>query len=275
MIAGDGLKPILSETYMEGIKKIALEYAYYDEELYMDSDFTVIEPDNYSKQMFMKTIEKAEKTLGSKSEINAEQQAEVISSLFGLVDKDNEFSRMRMILSYKQNGNCIQVLREAVKQSVDIIAKAYNIKINDEKLLSYYTMPYEYAVSKKSIYALLEIIMTVVFFIILFAVIIFVRSFRKVALYGLVLAVASAFALEIDSLLSDILVGIAVVLFIGFGIVAAIFSKGGSSGGGSYRSSRSSRRSGGGFSFGGSSRSRSSRSFRGGGRSGGGGAFRR
>lgn len=85
---------------------------------------------------------------------------------------------------------------------------------------------------------------------------------------------ASAFALEIDSLLSDILVGIAVVLFIGFGIVAAIFSKGGSSGGGNYRSSRSSR-SGGRFSFGGSSRSRSSRSFGGGGRSGGGGAFRR
>lgn len=275
MIAGDGLKPILSESYMEGIKKIALEYAYHGEELYMDSSFTVIEPDNYSKQMFMKTIEKAEKTLGSKSEINAEQQAEVISSLLGLVDKDNELSRMRMILSYKENGNCIQVLREAVKQSVDIIAKAYNIKINDEKLLSYYTIPYEYEVSKKSIYALLEIIMTVVFFIILFAVIIFVRSFRKVALYGLVLAVASAFALEIDSLLSDILVGIAVVLFIGFGIVAAIFSKGGSSGGGSYRSSRSSRRSGGGFSFGGSSRSRSSRSFGGGGRSGGGGAFRR
>ena len=274
MIAGDGLKPILSESYMEGIKKIALEYAYHGEELYMDSSFTVIEPDNYSKQMFMKTIEKAEKTLGSKSEINAEQQAEVISSLLGLVDKDNELSRMRMILSYKENGNCIQVLREAVKQSVDIIAKAYNIKINDEKLLSYYTIPYEYEVSKKSIYALLEIIMTVVFFIILFAVIIFVRSFRKVALYGLVLAVASAFALEIDSLLSDILVGIAVVLFIGFGIVAAIFSKGGSSGGGSYRSSRSSR-SGGRFSFGGSSRSRSSRSFGGGGRSGGGGAFRR
>ncbi len=64
---------------------------------------------------------------------------------------------------------------------------------------------------------------------------------------------------------SDILVGIAVVLMIGFGIVSDIFSKNGSSGGGSYRSSRLSRRSGGGFSFGGSSRSRSS----------GGGAFRR
>lgn len=58
MIAGDGLKPILSETYMEGIKKIALEYAYYGEDLYMDSNFTVIEPDNYSKQMFMRNIEK-------------------------------------------------------------------------------------------------------------------------------------------------------------------------------------------------------------------------
>lgn len=275
MIAGNGLKSILSEYYMEGIKKIALEYAYHGEELYMDSDFTVIEPDNYSKQIFMRTIEKAERTVGYKSEVSVEKQAEVISSLLGLVDKDNELSRMRMILSYKENGNCIQVLREAVKQSADIITKAYNIKINDEKLLSYYTIPYEYGVSKKSIYALLEIIMTVVFFIILFAVIIFVRSFRKVALYGLVLAVASAFALEIDSLLSDILVGIAVVLMIGFGIVSDIFSKNGSSGGGSYRSSRSSRRSGGGFGFGGSSRSRSSRSFGGGGRSGGGGAFRR
>ena len=275
MIAGDGLKPILLETYMEGIKKIALEYAYHGEELYMDSDFTVIEPDNYSKQMFMKTIEKAEKTLGSKSEINAEQQAEVISSLLGLVDKDNELSRMRMILSYKQNGNGIQVLREAVKQSVDIIAKAYNIKINDEKLLSYYTIPYEYEVSKKSIYALIEIIMTAVFFIVLFAVIIFVRSFRMVALYGLVLAVASAFALDIGSFLTDILVGIVVVLMIGFGIVSDIFSKNGSSGGGSYRSSSPSRRSGSSSSFGGFSRSRSSRSFGGGGRSGGGGAFRR
>ncbi|WP_300707255.1 TPM domain-containing protein [uncultured Brachyspira sp.] len=273
MIAGNGLKSILSEYYMEDIKKIALEYAYHGEELYMDSDFTVIEPDNYSKQMFMRTIEKAEKTLGSKSEINAEQQAEVISSLLGLVDKDNELSRMRMILSYKQNGNCIQVLREAVKQSVDIIAKAYNIKINDEKLLSYYTIPYEYEVSKKSIYALLEIIMTAVFFIILFAVIIFVRSFRKVALYGLVLAVASAFALDIGSFLTDILVGIVVVLMIGFGIVSDIFSKNGSSGGGSYRSSSSSRRSGSSSSFGGFSRS--SRSFGGGGRSGGGGVFRR
>lgn len=85
----------------------------------------------------------------------------------------------------------------------------------------------------------------------------------------------SAFALEIDSLLSNILVGITVVVLIGFGIVVAILSKGGSSDGGSYCSSRSSRRRGGGFSFGGYSRSRSSRSFRGGGRSGGGGAFRR
>ncbi len=160
MIAGNGLKSILSEYYMEDIKKIALEYAYHGEELYMDSDFTVIEPDNYSKQIFMRTIEKAERTVGYKSEVSVEKQAEVISSLLGLVDKDNELSRMRMILSYKENGNCIQVLREAVKQSADIITKAYNIKINDEKLLSYYTIPYEYGVSKKSIYALLEIIMT-------------------------------------------------------------------------------------------------------------------
>ncbi len=115
--------------------------------------------------------------------------------------------------------------------------------------------------------------MTAVFFIVLFAVIIFVRSFRKVALYGLVLAVASAFALDIGSFLTDILVGIVVVLMIGFGIVSYIFSKNGSSGGGSYRSSSSSRRSGSSSSFGGFSRS--SCSFGGGGRSGGGGVFRR
>lgn len=99
------------------------------------------------------------------------------------------------------------------------------------------------------------------------------HSFRNVALYGLVLAVVSTFALDIGSFLIDILVGIAVVIIIGFEIVSDIFSKNGSSGGGSYRSSHSSMRSGSGSSFGGFSRS--SRSFGGGGRSGGGGAFRR
>ncbi len=142
MIAGNGLKSILSEYYMEDIKKIALEYAYHGEELYMDSDFTVIEPDNYSKQMLMRTIEKAERTVGYKSEVSVEKQAEIINNFLGFENKNNELYRMRMILSYKENGNCIQVLREAVKQSADIITKAYNIKIYDEKLLSYYTIPY-------------------------------------------------------------------------------------------------------------------------------------
>lgn len=273
MIAGDGLKSILSEYYMEDIKKIALEHAYHGEKLYMDSNLIIQEPDNYSKQMFMRTIEKAERTVGYKSEVSVEQQAEIINNLLGLENKDNELYRMRMILSYKENGNCIQVLREAVKQSADVIAKAYNIKIYDEKLLSYYTIPYEYEISQKSIYDLIEIIMTAVFFIVIFAIIIFVHSFRNVALYGLVLAVVSTFALDIGSFLIDILVGIAVVIIIGFEIVSDIFSKNGSSGGGSYRSSHSSMRSGSGSSFGGFSRS--SRSFGGGGRSGGGGAFRR
>lgn len=284
MIAGDGLKSILSESYMEDIKKIALEHAYHGEELYMDSNLIIQEPDNYSKQMFMRTIEKAERTVGYKIEVSVEKQEEIINNLLGFVNEDNELSRARMILSYKENGNCIQVLREAVKQSADVIAKAYNIKIYDEKLLSYYAIPYEHEISQKSIYALIEIIKAAVFFIVLFAVIIFVHSFRKVALYGLILAVVSAFVLDIDSFLTDILVGIAVVLIIGFGIVSGIFSKEGSSNGGSYRSGSSSR-SGSGSSFGGFSRSRSShsfggggrsgRSFGGGGRSGGGGVFRR
>ncbi|MDE7314710.1 MAG: hypothetical protein K2N11_03300 [Mucispirillum sp.] len=55
------------------------------------------------------------------------------------------------------------------------------------------------------------------------------HSFRKVALYGLILAVVSAFVLDIDSFFADILVGIAVILIIGFGIVSGIFSKDGSS----------------------------------------------
>lgn len=182
---------------------------------------------------------------------------------------------MRMILSYKQNGNCIQVLREAVKTVCRYYCKSIQYKNIWWKItvLLYYPL-WVWSIKEKYICFVRDYYDSS-FFIILFTVIIFVRSFRKVALYGLALAVVSAFALEIDSLLSNILVGITVVVLIGFGIVVAILSKGGSSDGGSYCSSRSSRRRGGGFSFGGYSRSRSSRSFRGGGRSGGGGAFRR
>lgn len=272
MIAGDGLKSILSDYDMEGIKRLALEHTYHGETLYMDSDFTIKEPKDYTKKVFMNTIKKAEQTLGKESEIDAEKQAQMITNVLGLVNKNNEFSRMNMIITYKENGNCAKVLQEAVEQSAYIIADAYKINIDDEKLLTYYTMPSYVEVSKHSVYSLIKFIILIVAFLVILIVTVYIRFTRKVSLYGLALVVALFIAADINSAITDILsVSVLALIFI-ISIISLILGVGGSSGGGRFRS-RSSRSGGSGF--GGSSRSRSGRSFRGGGRSGGGGAFRR
>lgn len=272
MIAGDGLKSILSDYDMEGIKRLALEHTYHGETLYMDSDFTIKEPKDYTKKVFMNTIKKAEQTLGKESEIDADKQAQMITNVLGLVNKNNEFSRMNMIITYKENGNCAKVLQEAVEQSAYIIADAYKINIDDEKLLTYYTMPSYVEVSKHSVYSLIKFIILIVAFLVILIVTVYIRFTRKVSLYGLALVVALFIAADINSVITDILsVSVLALIFI-ISIISLILGVGGSSGGGRFRSRRS--RSGG-SGFGGSSRSRSGRSFRGGGRSGGGGAFRR
>lgn len=272
MIAGDGLKSVLSEYDMEGIKRIALEHAYHGETMYMDSDFTLKEPEDYTKKQFLNSIKKANKTLGIESDVDAEKQAAMLSNVLDFVNKNDDFSRMNMILTYKENGNCVKVLQEAVEQSAAIIAKAYNINLNDEKLLTYYSMATFLEVSRNSIYSIIKFIIVIFVLLAVITITIFIRSMRKVALYGLALAVALFIVSDINVSISDILIKIILALFFIIGILLIIFGKGGSSGGGRFRSGRS-RSSG--SSFGGFSRSRSSRSFGGGGRSGGGGAFRR
>ena len=179
---------------------------------------------------------------------------------------------MNMIITYKENGNCAKVLQEAVEQSAYIIADAYKINIDDEKLLTYYTLPSYVEVSKHSVYSLIKFIILIVAFLVILIVTVYIRFTRKVSLYGLALVVALFIAADINSSITDILsVSVIALIFI-ISIISLILGVGGSSGGGRFRSRRS--RSGG-SGFGGSSRSRSGRSFRGGGRSGGGGAFRR
>lgn len=273
MKAGDGLKSVLSEYDMEEIKIIALEHTYHGETLYMDSDFTIKEPEDYTKKVFMNTIKKGEQTFGKESEIDAEQQAQMLTNVIRLANKNNEFSRINMIMTYKERGNCVKVLQEAVEQSAYIIAEAYKINIDDEKLLTYYnTIPAYVDVSQHSLYSLIKFIILIVVFLVILIVTIYIRYIRKVSLYGLALAVALVIALDINSTITAILsLSILALIFI-TGIISLILGKGGSSGGGRFRSRRS--RSGG-SGFGGFSRGRSGRSFRGGGRSGGGGAFRR
>lgn len=111
-----------------------------------------------------------------------------------------------------------------------------------------------------TIYTTLKLILISVIFIILGIAVIYIRSFRKLALYGFFLAVGTAYLLDMTSFVADILFIAVLVLISLYGVVLALFSKNGSGGSG-------------GFSFGGSSRG--GRSFGGGGRSGGGGAFRR
>lgn len=122
-----------------------------------------------------------------------------------------------------------------------------------------------------TIYTTLKLILISVIFIILGVAVIYIRSFRKLALYGFFLAIGTAYLLDMTSFVADILFIAVLVLISLYGVVLALFSKNGSGGSGGSHSRRSSR--GGGFSFGGSSRG--GRSFGGGGRSGGGGAFRR
>lgn len=272
MMAGDGLKSVLSEYDIENIKRIALEHTYHGEKLYMDSDFTIKEPKDYTKKVFMNTIQQVEQTLGTKSEIDAEKQAQMLANVLNMVNKNDEFSRMNLIMTYKEKGNCAIVLQEAVKQSAHIIADAYKINIDDDKLLTYYTLSAYVEVSNHSKYSLFKFIILMVVFLAVLIVTLFIRSIRKVSLYGLALTVALFIMADINSFITHILSLSVLALFFIAGIISLILGGGSFSGGGRFRSRRS--RSGG-SGFGGLSRSRSGRSFRGGGRSGGGGAFRR
>ncbi len=279
IIAGDGLKNIITQYDIEEIKMNALKHSYNPiYELNIDNYTIIKEPDDYLANMIDSSVAKAEKILGQDiNKENTENAKKNIDTALKILNLNGDFARVNLIMTYKMNGNCVKVLQEAVEQSANIIAKAYKINLDDNELLSYYNYPYKLEMSSECKDSIFTLVVTVLLFLVVLVLLIIFKSLLKLAIYGF-MASALLFMFYYDDSVVSILLLLVIVVLMGI-LVFKNNTSGGGRSGFSFRSSSggrsfsSSRRSSSGF--GGFSRSRSSRSFRVCGRSGGGCSFRR